>query len=110
MLGFTKQVNRSYWKVAGIIDAEECDERRIGEILDLLAEKDVQEEEQASRNYLQLAEDSNYECDDNFQGDIDFAVAQMTEIQIDPPEIQIDPPKGPVKLRQSQITNFFSKK
>ena len=71
--------------------------------MDLFSEQEVQEEERASQDYLDLAEETNYECDGHLEDDLDIPEAQMTEIQIELPSRQR-------KLKQREITSFFSKK
>jgi len=41
MAKVTPSVNRSFWKVAGLVDAVDGDETEVGEILDLRTDNDV---------------------------------------------------------------------
>jgi len=43
MAKVTLSVNRSFWKVAGLVDAVDADEPGVGEILDLRRDNEVKE-------------------------------------------------------------------
>jgi len=93
-------VNRSFWKVAGLVDAVDGDESEVGEILDLRTDNEVAADDILSEQFGPTESDAENE-----------EPALSEEIQVINDGIyEIDIESQPRKLKQSQITNFFAKK
>ena len=54
-------VNRSFWKVAGLVDAVDADESEVGEILDLRRDNEVEADDRLSEEFGQTESDTEDE-------------------------------------------------
>jgi len=85
---------RCFWKVGGLIDAEDSDEQRVSDVLKLRGENNLTEE----------ILDENSESEESVEvSELQVVQDSINELEIKEAEIQ------PARLQQSQITSFFTK-
>jgi len=103
MTELTPAMVRCFWKVAGLIDANDSDDARLGQIIETDQEMVTNDDQLCHENSDEETEEDEEEREAESE-DVQLVQDGINEIQIS------NDANRQTNFKQSQITNFFQKK